>query len=364
MKILLIFPKWLGNSGDYCHLAARSLGWDSTLIWGSYHDTQSIKSFFYGTVRRRALVGQAVKSLETHSINRRLIATADSIRPDIIINNCPNLLPDVIETLRGKTKCFVYWAGDDPVISPPLMKTLNLYHFVFFGSPDWMCGQIAALRRIHNYYLPYGCDATVFHPLAGATEDDNTEIAAAVSFVGARYSDREELLSSLLCFDLGIWGWKRDNLIKKIYRRVRGERHSLFHEKYGTDDDLYLTSLNDKIRRGFVDNSTANKIYNSSSVVLNLQHPQMRSAVNSKTFEIAASGGFQLLQHSGQLLGLYQKEKEVVCFDSREDLIEKIAYYLGHQQERQLIATKARERTLREHTFRHRLERIVDITGR
>jgi spore maturation protein CgeB len=362
MKLLLIFPKWLGKSGDYCHHAARSLGWDSTLVWGNYHDTLSLISSFYCTVRRRALIGWAIKRLESQLIHKRLIATADTIRPDIIINNCPNLLPDTIEILRRKTKCLVYWAGDDPALFPSLMRQLHLYDHFFAGAPNWITDDLISLHQKNNHYLPYGCEPTIFRPL-DFEKQDKEKYGATVSFVGARYSDRERLLATLTGFDLAIWGWKKDNILRSSYRRLRGQRYSAFHVKYGTDEELFLTDLNKFIRSAFIDSYTANKIYNTSAITLNLQHPQMFTAVNSKTFEIASAGGFQLFQHTGNLLGLFEKDREIVCFEGEEDLREKITYFVEHPEERQEIANRARLNAISNHTFEHRLRFIFSTIG-
>ena len=55
--------------------------------------------------------------------------------------------------------------------------------------------------------------------------------------------------------------------------------------------------------------------------------------------------------------------KEVVCFDDRHDLIEKVRYYLKHEDERAVIAKAGYERTLREHTYAHRFSEIFDRIG-
>ena len=54
----------------------------------------------------------------------------------------------------------------------------------------------------------------------------------------------------------------------------------------------------------------------------------------------------------------YQFGKEIVCFEDIHDLIDKIRYYLAHEEERAAIARAGYERTLREHTYTHRFEAI------
>ena len=54
----------------------------------------------------------------------------------------------------------------------------------------------------------------------------------------------------------------------------------------------------------------------------------------------------------------YEIGKEIVCFDDTKDLIDKIRYYLVHEEERAAIAQAGYERTLREHTYAHRFQAI------
>ena len=54
---------------------------------------------------------------------------------------------------------------------------------------------------------------------------------------------------------------------------------------------------------------------------------------------------------------------EVVVFSDAADLLDKIRYYLAHEDERRRIATLGHARCLREHTWDHRLQAIFDHTG-
>jgi hypothetical protein len=55
----------------------------------------------------------------------------------------------------------------------------------------------------------------------------------------------------------------------------------------------------------------------------------------------------------------YTGDKELVFYRDRTELKDKIAYYLDRGEERRAIADAGLERTLREHTYRHRLEQLL-----
>jgi len=362
MKLLLIFPNWLGRSGNYCQDAAVKLGHDSHLLWGSDHDVLSLSGYFKDKVRRFPHIGNEFRKREEYFINKYIVNKVKELRPELVINNCPCLYPETIKSLKDYSRCMAYWAGDEPTLFPNHMKTLGIYDYYFAGAPNWLKGEITAKHKGRCYYLPYGCNPDVFKNDI-LSKHDQRKYGSSVSFVGARYTDRERILSKLTDLDIAIWGWKKDNLMRRLYRKTRGKQFNSLHDKYKTGEELYISTLNRSIRSAYFSNYTANKIYNASSILLNLQHPQMFHAVNSKAFEIAASGGFQLFQHSGDLLGLFEKDTELVCFTDTQDLRDKITYYLDKPLERAQIALKARIRVLSEHTFSHRLEFILSKTG-
>jgi len=56
-------------------------------------------------------------------------------------------------------------------------------------------------------------------------------------------------------------------------------------------------------------------------------------------------------------------DKEIVIYESTKDLINKIRYYLEHDDERKAIQKSGYERTLREHTYETRFREIFRQLG-
>lgn len=81
--------------------------------------------------------------------------------------------------------------------------------------------------------------------------------------------------------------------------------------------------------------------------------------LNSCTFELAACDVFQLLQYIPSLSEFFEEGKEIVSFQSHEEMVDKIRYYLAHPDERQHISAAARACVLRDHTWGQRIERMV-----
>ena len=77
------------------------------------------------------------------------------------------------------------------------------------------------------------------------------------------------------------------------------------------------------------------------------------------SFELAASGVFELLQTVSSVNQLFEVCQDIVCFDSKEEMLDKINHYLVHDQERRGIAGERRQRVLRDHTWTSRIQRML-----
>jgi spore maturation protein CgeB len=83
--------------------------------------------------------------------------------------------------------------------------------------------------------------------------------------------------------------------------------------------------------------------------------------VNLRTFEINACGGFQLLPYMEGLEKRYDIGNELELFYSPEQLVERVHYYLAHDDERELIAQQGYNRTIVDHTMEKRFKDLLDL---
>lgn len=85
--------------------------------------------------------------------------------------------------------------------------------------------------------------------------------------------------------------------------------------------------------------------------------------IKGRNFEVPGCGGFVLTGRADNLDQYYESGKEVVFFDDRDDLIEKVRYYLTHESERAAIARAGYDRTMRDHTYALRFRDIFRRMG-
>jgi spore maturation protein CgeB len=118
-------------------------------------------------------------------------------------------------------------------------------------------------------------------------------------------------------------------------------------------------------QRGRVSLSEMVKIFNQSRINLNLSNASVGGGqqIKGRNFEIPGTGAFLLTDRAENLGDYYDIGKEIVCFNDVDDLIDKIRYYLRHEEEREAIAAAGYSRTLRDHTFDVRFRQIFGQIG-
>lgn len=83
-------------------------------------------------------------------------------------------------------------------------------------------------------------------------------------------------------------------------------------------------------------------------------------ANNLRLFEATGCGAMLLTEWAPNLIDLFA-EDECVSYSSPQDAVDKIRYYLAHDEERAAIAVKGQAKTLRMHTYKQRLPQVSAI---
>lgn len=100
--------------------------------------------------------------------------------------------------------------------------------------------------------------------------------------------------------------------------------------------------------------------YNKCEINFNTTSLQMIHGVNQRVFDVPASGGFLLTDDQEALYELFDVDNEMATYKSIEEIPELVRFYLKHPDIRNSIARKARDKVIKEHTYRHRIENIID----
>jgi spore maturation protein CgeB len=130
---------------------------------------------------------------------------------------------------------------------------------------------------------------------------------------------------------------------------------------YGDDGWLSLLAPG-PVYRGPIDyTGDLHVLYSASSINLNLSKSQLKTSVNQRVFDAPACGGFVLTDYREDAERLFDPDTELALFHDLEEMEAKTAYFLENSEERESRARKTKRRVLSEHTYAHRMRRMLQL---
>lgn len=299
------------------------------------------------TAIAESLKGIVARLSVTNSL-QQVAQQAASLRPDAVIVLDGLLLPaKQVNAIRNMGIKTAVWFTDDPYYTDLTRNLANHYDYVFTLEKECV-----------DFYLRNGCTNVHYLPLAAYVNDfrprnPDLSLRKEVSFIGSAYWKRVEFFNQISGYLA-----KKDVSISGLWwERLR-------------DFDL----LKSKIKPGhWMGPQETAEAYNGSKIVINMHRAHDDDSYNSnkqrigavspnpRTFEISACATLQLTDVRNDLASFYTPGVELVTYSSPWDMIEKIEYYLSHEEERREIAIRGMYRTMKEHTYTRRLEKMLSI---
>lgn len=107
---------------------------------------------------------------------------------------------------------------------------------------------------------------------------------------------------------------------------------------------------------GSLEHASVHDIWNRSRISYTPLQSSNREVlqVKGRLFEMGLSGTMVLCEYTPDLCRYYDPGEEIVTFENLEDCASKARWYLAHESERLRVASRYRDRTLREHMWEHR----------
>jgi spore maturation protein CgeB len=270
-----------------------------------------------------------------------------SLQPDLILTMAGlKMSKPILEFLKQTNVKSAIWMTEDPYYMDWTLP-LSTYFDYIFTIDQAALEQYKNLGHPHVYHLPLGTDTRVFH-----SKPVSEEFTSDICLVGVPYSNRIELIEILL---------KRTDYRIQIVGRGWGKHNHGWITNSERDLDLV---------NAWVKPETVVNYYNGSKIVLNIHRPFdekynknrmgiMAKSINNRTFDAASCEAFQLIDSKEDLFNHFEEGKEIVSFQDKNDLLEKVHYYIAHDEERKQIAQQAKKRVLASHTFQHRIDHLL-----
>jgi spore maturation protein CgeB len=288
-----------------------------------------------------------------YEASKGLLQAVGECNPDFIfVVNGHLISPEILKEIRKKGIKTILWFMDDPYQSVSGLALSKYYDYVFtVDSAMLPYYKSSGMKNV--FHLPLGFDPEIFRPL-----EITEKYISEVNFIGYYFPNRLEILNCL------------GSYLSNLHTLVIGDkswRHNI--EKQNPLWDCIETKI--------IDHEEAAKYYCGAKINLNIhrdsidqRYPNwnplkvMGKTPNDRVFTISGCGAFQLVDDTrSDLNDFYEIGKEIITFHDVEDLKNKISYYLKNENERRQIAENARRRALAEHTYEHRLRKLLEIVA-
>ena len=305
---------------------------------------------------------------------------------------------------------YVCWVVDCPVMELYSHSIRNPWNRIFLFD-------YAMYEEFHPqnpqgiFYLPLGADyGRLDSLLADATEADREKYSADVSFVGSLYTEKcpynrlkgdsylKGYLDGVIEAQLKIYGYNfledciTDSILEEFKKQVpfyqfperaeHNDRAAMAHLYLGnkvTEQerlrllgrvseefslDLYTASdfspLPHAHYRGLAKTTTEMpKVFLFSKINLNFTSKPIRSGLPLRIWDILGAGGFLLTNFQSEIPEYFEVGKDLEAFASEEELVEKIRYYLAHNEEREEIARNGYQKAKEQYSLETRVRQML-----
>jgi spore maturation protein CgeB len=114
---------------------------------------------------------------------------------------------------------------------------------------------------------------------------------------------------------------------------------------YSGDKDERLDKVNFKGTADY--NVQMPKIFRHSKINLNISLSLIQSGIPMRALDVLACGGFLMTNYQPEIAEYFENGRELVIYENYIDLVQKVKYYLAHDDERREIARNG-QRAVRE----------------
>ncbi len=211
------------------------------------------------------------------------------------------------------------------------------YYDVVFTTKTYNLAELKSLgaRRTELFLDSYNEHV---HKPTQLTSEESVRFSCDVSAIGMFEKERAESM---------------------LYLAEHGVKVTVWGSGWGAWIDRH-TNLD--VKNEFLFGADYAKAISATKINLNFLRKVNRDEVTSRSVEIPACGGFMITERTKRHQDFFEEGKEAEFFDSNEELLKKVNYYLAHDDERMRIAAAGRERCLTSgYSMKAQLEKMMSI---
>ncbi|MFA9377123.1 MAG: DUF3880 domain-containing protein [Lachnotalea sp.] len=320
-----------------------------------------------------------------------------------------NFVPIISRVCNVHHIKYVSWTVDSPWFQMNSDTVQNPCNYIFIFDRTMynrFCNKTQQM-----YYMPLGTNVK-FWDSVSLTKQDTKRFVTDVSFVGSLYDDKHKydsvvmpdylkgylngiieaqthiygynLLNDAITDDIveefsncvNMSGFGHDYSVSKrevmstelIGRKCAEVERTRFVKELAKNFDFDLYTLSNTESMPYVKNKgpadsriDMPKIFKCSKINLNMTIKSIESGIPLRVYDVIGNGGFLMTNYQSELLEYFVPNEDLVIYESLEDLLFKISYYLQHDEEREQIAANGYKKVKRFYTVEQRLKDIIEV---
>lgn len=324
-----------------------------------------------------------------------------------------NFFPIISEVCNIFKIPYACWIVDSPVMELYSYSIRNPWNRIFLF--DYALYEEFHIKNPNNiFYLPLGANYERLDALIDTiTEKDKQMFTADVSFIGSLYTEKcpynrfkdddsylKGYLDGIIEAQLKIYGYNfleeciTDTILQDFKKAVpfyhfpeksnQNDKAAMAHLYLGnkvTEQerlrllrtvsehfalDLYtgsdISSLPMAHHRGLANSMTEMpKIFNLSKINLNFTSKPIRTGLPLRIWDILGAGGFVLTNFQTEIPEYFEIGKDLETYSSETELLQKIEYYLEHEEERKAIAKNGYLKAKEYYSLKQRMKELLAI---
>lgn len=328
--------------------------------------------------------------------------------PDFVLSM--NYYPIISKACQKAGVKYAAWVYDNPIVSLFSYTLINSCNYVFlFDSQMYEMFASQGIKTV--YYLPLAAPVSRYQKIT-VTDNEKEKWGGNISFVGSLYNEKGDFydrikdkltdytrgyLEGIMRAQMQVWGL---NMVERLldekslsemanalglepnydgaetieylysnyvmYRKITAVEREELLKLIGEKHAVKLYTKNEAFSPPGINNlgqidyySEMPLVFKTSDINLNITLRSIQRGIPLRCMDIMGCGGFLLTNYQEDMLKFFLPNEDFVYFESREDLLYKIDYYLNHEVERKRIAQSALEKMRIAHGYENRLRHII-----
>lgn len=325
-----------------------------------------------------------------------------------------NFFPVIATAVHACRRKYISWVYDSPAVHLYSMTVFFPENYIFhFDSAE-----VERIRRDgaeQVWYLPLSADTDSYDALI-PSDTDRSKYRADVTMIGSMYREKFAFFEKYTGFDDHLKGYLDavvaaqeqiygDNFLERVLTPeimdqvvktvpLAGEKgdsydtaewnfanyylgmlvtanereHLLGQLSECCDVALYTTGKTPELKKvrnlGTLDYyREAPLAIKCAKINLNITLRSIKNGIPQRAMDIMGCGGFLLSNYQADLCDAFAPDEDFVFYESAEDAVEKVRYYLAHEGERQRIAESGYRKVKAQHGFREKCEEMLRIAN-